>query len=336
MNGIHQNNENGPDENPYNGPIDAKQEAEIIIRDGMCFVASGILTIIFICTDHMVLGLWFSFVGLMAAFHIPFLHATIKRQELAWVIWKRRESVWAIWSWYWALLAVIAVWFSIWSHQILFPEPIPPAHVVISLSVPNDPINKIALTNDFFDSSKPSKTNEVPVVFMRRMEGQPTVSLAISISNDSPRTIMNFQIVASFSSILRASPGSWWTRSRGGTVHGEIAPHVFITNNLQAFSVDLPAAIHPGDSIQLPPFTVSQIDNNAPMAIHVKYDDSETRTQSLSFNLIFNAPNGFQVLKPFAVIAKVMGFGQANSDFPSDSMVPIANNTNGAVQSGKP
>jgi hypothetical protein len=339
LNGFHQNNENGPDENPGDGPIDFKKEAAVFARDKIGFLASGCLAIFLFFIDHPVLALWCSFVGLMAGLHIPFNYAAIRKQDLIWVVWRKRESAWVIWIWYWALLAAIAVWFSIWAHQILFPEPIPEAHVAISLSVPNDPINNITLTNDFFDSSKPLKTNEIAVVFMRRMEGQPNVSLAISISNDSPRTIMNFQIVATFSSAWRASTDFWWTRSKGGRVRAEIAPHIFVTNNLQVFTIDLPGDIHPGDSIQLPPFMVDQLNNNASMAIHVKYGDFETRTQSLNFNLIFNPPNQFIVLKPFAVNAKLIGPGLANSDLPPDSIMPIANNTNGAAftsQSGKP
>lgn len=79
-----------------------------VVRDPVGIVVSGIFSGIFFETDHKVIGLWCSYIGLFAAFDIPIRHYAEKHPE-------KSKSAWCC---YWVLLILIFAWFSFWSKSI--------------------------------------------------------------------------------------------------------------------------------------------------------------------------------------------------------------------------
>ena len=104
------NHNNNSDGDSGEGVARNNKEIAVIIRDSIGILVAGILASIFFGTEHKVLGLWASFVGLVSAFHIPFHQ------------WSRDEfNRCKAWLCYSSLSVFIFFGFLFWSYRILHP-----------------------------------------------------------------------------------------------------------------------------------------------------------------------------------------------------------------------
>jgi hypothetical protein len=93
------------------GAPQTPKQLGFLIRDAVGIIACGILASVCFSNEYKVGGLWFSFVGLVSAFHIP-THYLARTNPL---------KKFFIWLLFFVLIVGLGIWCSVWSYRLLHP-----------------------------------------------------------------------------------------------------------------------------------------------------------------------------------------------------------------------
>lgn len=261
-----------------------------VVRDALGTLVSGIFASIFFSTDHIVYGLWCSFIGLAVAFDIPFQYYAQKRP-------KHRRQVWIS---YWFLLLAIAGWFVVWSYHISHPaesnlKPVPRLTIVFSTA--DAPTNRVELTNDFLVVTNFHHSDICGDLIVPKGLDEPYVKFKFGIRNDSPVTAQTIEVSILLSKEWLCFPDDGWMPGDPVKLSGQLEMQSWVCK---------PEALLPGAGVELPDIRVAsfpefQTNIFTPMAIRARAEDSSVEWRV--FSVLFWPPstNYPTIARPFVV-----------------------------------
>ena len=222
-------------------------------------------------------------------------------------IWPRPMMVWGAFG---AFVSIMAVVFVVSSQPPEESKSNP--HFKFELFAEDDPDHSVKPTNDFlrvlaFSDVTPAVVPVYSCLVMPRHADRTNVELRFVVKSD--KLSEGTQITISVPTVWNCVPGTGWIPMSPLAATLVKTPTGIVTTNFdQSWLYPLPLSLLPGNGEVTPTIQISQLPN--PTIFSIMARDNNSVAGAVSFNLFF-APTSSVFLKPFVILGKDFGRGQA-------------------------